>query len=75
MPTPSQVVNRARPSGPGAHYYTATVNALGPPIMVALDPGGALTAARGFVGATYAVGQRVLVLTTTAGNYILGRIT
>lgn len=75
MPTPSQVINRSRPGEPVVRYYTATVNALGPPIMVALDPGGALTAARAFVGATYVAGQRVLVLVTAAGNYILGRIT
>lgn len=73
MPTPSQVANRAQRPPPERHY-TATVTAVGPPVKVALDPGGAETTARALVGQTLAVGNRVLVLIMPAGNYILGRI-
>ena len=74
MPTPTQVANRSQPA-PDQRHYTATVTAAGPPVKVALDPGGAVTVATALAGATYAVGHRVLVLVTAAGNFILGRIT
>jgi len=73
MPTPAQVANR-RQDPPAERHYTATVVAAGPPVMVALDPGGAQVAARALVGATYSNGQRVLILRTKFGNYVLGRI-
>ncbi len=73
MPTPAQVANRAQPP-PAQRHYTATVNAVGPPIKVALDPGGAITTATPLNAATYAVGNRVLVLVSTAGNFIIGRL-
>lgn len=73
MPTPTQVANRAQPA-PAERHYTATINAVGPPIKVALDPGGAVTVATALNAATYAVGNRVLVLVTSAGNFIIGRL-
>lgn len=74
MPTPAQVANRRQPP-PTERHYPATVSAVGPPVTVALEPGGALTTATPLDGATYTVGARVLVLVTSFGNYILGRTT
>ena len=73
MPTPAQVANRTQATTPDRHY-PATVTAVGPPLRVSLEPGGASTTALPMVGAAYTAGQRVLVLVTQAGNYILGRI-
>ena len=74
MPTISQAINRRRPGRDPDRHYTATVTVAGALATVALDPGGATTQARQLPPATYTVGQRVLVLCTAAGNYILGRI-
>lgn len=73
VPTPTQVANRAQPP-PEQRHYTATVTAAGPPVRVALDPGGATTTATPLDGKTFAVGNRVLVLVASAGNFIIGRI-
>lgn len=73
MPTPAQVANRNQPPPPERHR-TATVVAAGPPVRVALDPGGAETVAAPLDGKTYAPGQRVLVLLTSTGNFVMGRI-
>jgi len=73
VPTPTQVANR-RQVPPPVRFYTGTVTAPGPPVTVALDPGGASTKATPMVGTAYANGQRVLVLSTSIGNYVLGRI-
>lgn len=73
MPTATQVANRALRQ-PSERHYTATVIAAGPPVLIALDPGGGETTALALDGAAYIVNQRVLVLTTSSGNYLLGRI-
>lgn len=73
MPTSTQVANRRQPPPP-VTFRVASVTAVGPPYTVALDPGGALTTAVGFTGAAHPVDAKVLVLLTTAGNWILGRI-
>jgi hypothetical protein len=73
VPTPSQVANRAQSREPD-HHYRGTVTAAGPPVTVALDPDGSPTTAIALDGAAYAVNQRVLVLITRAGNYVLGKI-
>jgi hypothetical protein len=74
MPTAAQVANRRQPA-PGERHYPATVTAAGPPVVVALDPGGASTTATPLGGVAYTVGNRVLVLVTSFGNYVIGRIT
>lgn len=73
MPTAAQVANRAQPVTGDVHY-PAVVTVDGNPVTVALDPGGATTTARPLDGAAYPVGTRVLVLVSTGGNYVLGRI-
>lgn len=74
MPTPAQVANR-RQDPPGERHYTATVTTAGTPAYtVALDPGGAATEALALTGATYVVGDRILLLVTAIGNFILGKI-
>lgn len=73
MPTPAQVTNRAQPP-PGERHRVGTVTATGPRHTVALDPGGAKIGAVAFTGITHPVNSRVLVLLTSAGNWILGRI-
>lgn len=74
MPTPAQVANRAQVPRPPERHYTATVVTVGPPVMIALDPGGAQTTARAGAGVTLAVGNRVLVLVSTAGNFVIMRL-
>jgi len=73
MPTATQVANRRQPP-PADRHFTATVVSGGTPCIVALDPGGTQATAVPLVGATYSGGQRVLVLVTKAGNYVMGRI-
>ena len=73
MPTSAQVANRANPP-PADRHYPAVVVTAGTPTVVALDPGGAQTTALAVNAGAYTAGQRVLVLVTAAGNYILGRI-
>jgi hypothetical protein len=74
MPTPAQVINRASPPPGRGRHYTATVTAVGPPVVVSLEPGGSSTQALALNGAVYVVGNRVLVLVTDGGNYVLGRL-
>lgn len=73
MPSPAQVANRLQVPIPDRHR-PATVTAPGPPVQVALEPGGATTTALPLDGAVYTAGQRVLVLITQWGNFVLGRI-
>ncbi len=71
MPTPAQVVNRHQVPRPDRHM-PATIVTVGSPAVIALDPGGAQTAAVALSGTTYAVGARVLVVITARGNWIIG---
>lgn len=73
MATPAQVANRAQPIRPDRHY-PATITVAGTRPTVAIQPGGAATTATPVDAVAYTVGQRVLVLVTSHGNYILGRI-
>lgn len=73
MPTPAQVTNRSQPP-PRENHRVATITATGPPYKLAIDPGGAIINAVGFVGANHPIGAKVLVINTAAGNWILGRI-
>lgn len=74
MPTNAQVTNRRQPPPVERHYTATVVDVDMPPPTVALDPGGAQTTAVALNDATYAPGDRVLVLSTVLGNYIIGTI-
>lgn len=71
MPTATQVINR-RPARRAERHYPATITTVGTPYTVAVDPGAVTTHAQALTGATYTVGQRVLVLATQFGNFITG---
>jgi hypothetical protein len=70
MPRVHQVLNRMSPP-PVLQLLQATVTAVGPPLTVQLEPGTALTRALGFKGVTYVVGDRVLLLATPTGNFVV----
>jgi len=73
MPTPAQWFNR-QPRSPSERHLIGTVTVAGPPCTVQLDPGTSTTTAYPLSGAAYTVNQRVLVLITSYGNYIIGRL-
>jgi hypothetical protein len=79
MATVAQVLNRSQPP-PSARFYAATVTVPGnpatsEPVTVELEVGDAETTGFALNGATYVVGDRVLLVVSGAGNYILGTLT
>lgn len=80
MPTVAQVLNRAVPALPGTHLYGTVSGAAAGGWLVALDTvadpdaPAATVLAVAAAGLTLAAGNRVIVLRSTAGTYVIGKL-